>query len=84
MDDKSRKNLKEKLLKITNIESIRAFSEATGIPNTTIVTALKNGVGGMAVEKVIAICEKLNIDVKTFEPLPDAAINATLSHNETY
>ena len=37
----------------------------------------------MAVEKVIAICEKLNIDVKTFEPLPDASINATLSHNET-
>ena len=80
VDDKS-----EKLKKIikSQYRSIRAFSEATGIPNTTIVTALKNGVGGMAVEKVIAICEKLNIDVKTFEPLPDAAINATLNHNET-
>ena len=52
VDDKS-----EKLKKIikSQYRSIRAFSEATGIPNTTIVTALKNGVGGMAVEKVIEI-----------------------------
>ncbi len=61
----------EKLKSIikTQYKSIRSFSEAVGIPNTTLVTALKNGIGGMSVEKVILICEKLNIDVKTFDPI---------------
>ena len=67
MDEKS-----EKLRNIikSQYKSIRSFSESIGIPNTTLVTALKNGIGGMAVEKVITICEKLSIDVKTFDPLP--------------
>lgn len=65
LDEKS-----EKLKKIikTKYKSIRAFADDVGIPNTTLVTALNNGIGGMAVEKVIAICEKLEIDIKTFDP----------------
>lgn len=67
----------EKSLKLKNIiksqyKSIRAFADKVGIPNTTLVTALNNGIGGMAVEKVILICECLNIDVKTFEPISDS------------
>lgn len=79
MDEKS-----EKLKNIikSQYRSIRAFSEATGIPNTTIATALKKGIGGTAVETVIAICEKLNIDVKTFEPLPDSKIKSDLTYAE--
>ena len=51
----------EKSEKLKNIiksqyRSIRAFSEATGIPNTTIATALKKGIGGTAVETVVTIC----------------------------
>lgn len=66
MDNKS-----EKLKNIIKSQypSIRSFADAVGIPYTTLVTALKNGIGGMAVEKVILICEKLNIDVKTFDPI---------------
>ena len=60
MDSKS-----EKLKNIIKSQypSIRSFADAVGIPYTTLVTALKNGIGGMAVEKVILICEKLNIDI---------------------
>lgn len=63
-------------------KSIRAFSEIVGIPNTTIITALNNGIGGMAVEKVILICDKLNIDVKTFEPLTSMSIESLDSVEE--
>ena len=64
-------------------KSIRAFSEIVGIPNTTIITALNNGIGGMAVEKVILICDKLNIDVKTFEPLTSMSIESLDSVEES-
>lgn len=49
--------------------SIREFSKIVGIPSTTLTTALDKGIGGMAVDRVIKICEVLDIDVKTFEPL---------------
>lgn len=65
MDEKS---LKLRCIIKSQYKSIRAFADAVGIPNTTLVTALNNGIGGMAVEKVIQICDKLGIDVKTFEP----------------
>lgn len=66
MDSKS-----EKLKNIIKSQypSIRSFADAVGIPYTTLVTALKNGIGGMAVEKVILICEKLNIDIQTFDSI---------------
>lgn len=64
--DKSQK-LKEQIL--SKYRSIREFSKKVGIPNSTLVTALDSGVGGMAVDKVVLICEELGIDIKTFEPL---------------
>lgn len=64
-----KKSLKLKNVIKSQYKSIRSFADAVGIPNTTLVTALKNGIGGMAVEKVILICDKLNVDVKTFDPL---------------
>lgn len=69
--DKSKK-LKEQIL--SKYRSIREFSKKVGIPNSTLVTALDAGIGGMSVDKVIIICEDLGIDVKTFEPIQTETI----------
>ncbi len=42
-------------------KSIRQFSESIGIPQSTIVSALKNGIGGTAFDTVVKICETLNV-----------------------
>ena len=44
-------------------KSVRRFAEEMGIPQTTIVSALKNGIGGTAYDTVVKICEKLNIEL---------------------
>lgn len=49
--------------------SIRAFSKEVGIPNGTIISALNNGIDGMAYSKVIRICDCLQVDYVTFEPV---------------
>lgn len=43
-------------------KSVRKFSQETDIPQTTISSALKNGVSGTAYGTVVRICEKLNIE----------------------
>ena len=48
---------------------MQKFAEAVGIPKTTLATGLKNGVGGMAFDKVIAMCIALELDPITFEPV---------------
>jgi hypothetical protein len=45
-------------------KNIRKFSEATGIPYSTIKSGLKRGVGGMAVETVIKMCDALSISAE--------------------
>lgn len=63
---------KEEKLKRAIIEqygSIRSFSKEVSIPSSTITSALDKGIGGMSVDKVIAICDKLNLDIKTFDVL---------------
>lgn len=64
-------NKTEKLKDIilNNYSSIREFARIVGIPSTTLTSALDKDIGGMAVDRVIKICEVLNIDIKTFEPL---------------
>lgn len=62
--------------------SIREFAKVVEIPSTTLTSALDKGIGGMAIDRVIKICEFLNIDVKTFEPLKESAMNDNLSDNE--
>lgn len=47
-------------------KSIRQFSIATQIPQTTIVSAIKNGVCGTAYETVIKICEHLRIELVNY------------------
>lgn len=62
-------------------KSVRAFSEATGIPYSTIDSILKRGIGGSSVSNVIKICRALEIDadalgegeLKFRDEMPDAA-----------
>lgn len=54
---------------LNNYVSINEFAKIAGIPTTTLVSALNKNIGGMAVDRVIKICEILNIDIKTFDPL---------------
>lgn len=67
MDSKSEK-IKSEILK--KYPSVRAFARETGIPNGTIVSALNNGIDGMAWAKVNQICFYLGLDGTTLEPLP--------------
>lgn len=68
MDSKSEK-IKSEILK--KYPSVRAFARETGIPNGTIVSALNNGIDGMAWSKVNQICSYLNLDPATLEPLEE-------------
>ena len=49
--------------------SVRAFAKACGIPHGTIVSALNNGIDGMAYGKVKKICDTLQLDLNSFEPI---------------
>ena len=60
-------HLKDIILK--KYPSVRAFANAAGIPYGTIVSALNNGIEGMSYGKVKVICDCLNIDCGTFEPI---------------
>lgn len=62
---------------LENYKSIREFSKVVNIPNSTIVSAIDNGIGGMAVDKVIKICEALHLDVKTFDKAPISKYDLT-------
>lgn len=68
MDTKS-EVLKSEILK--KYKSIRAFAKEAGIPHGTIVSALNNGIDGMAWGKVTRICECLNLDPITLSPKND-------------
>lgn len=47
----------------TKYSSTRKFSEDLGIPQTTIVSALKNGIGGTAFTTVSKMCAALDIKI---------------------
>lgn len=49
--------------------SVRKFSIAVGIPQSTIVSALHNGVGGTSYNTVLKICRKLGINCYEYSPL---------------
>ena len=63
----------EKLKKIilNKYSSIREFSKVVGIPSTTLTSSLDRGIGGMGLDRIIKICDTLNIDIRTFEPLEE-------------
>ena len=48
-------------------KSIRKFSDVTGIAQTTIVSALKKGIGGTAYDTVVKICTHLNIGLVNYD-----------------
>lgn len=48
-------------------KSIRRFSMSSGIPQTTIVSAIKSGVGGTAYETVVKICSLLHIELVNYD-----------------
>ena len=50
-------------------KSVRKFSIAVGIPQSTIVSALHNGVGGTSYDTVLKICRKLSINLYEYSPL---------------
>lgn len=50
-------------------ESTRAFSRACDIPHGTLVSALNNGIESMSYGRVKKICECLDLDLNSFEPL---------------
>lgn len=77
------KTKKLKHIILSKYSSIREFSKIVEIPSTTLTSALDKGIGGMAVDRIIKICEVLNIDVKTFEPLKNTSKNNNLSQEET-
>ncbi len=52
-----KKNIKSKY------SSTRKFAEELGIPQTTIVSAVKNGVGGTAFTTVCKMCKALDIKI---------------------
>ncbi len=47
-------------------KSVRKFAEIIGIPQTTLVSALKNGIKGTAYETVLKICQKLGIELVNY------------------
>lgn len=52
-----------KLIK-DKFKSVRQFSFETGIPYTTIKSGLAKGIGGMAIDTVIKMCDALGITVE--------------------
>jgi hypothetical protein len=72
------RTMKNVLLKkaiLAKYESVRAFGKAIGVPPSTIQSAIDNNtIGKMAVDTIIKMCEDLRIDVKTFEPIDERAV----------
>lgn len=77
------KTEKLKHIILSKYNSVREFSKVVEIPSTTLSSALDKGIGGMAVDRIIKICDVLNIDIKTFEPLEIISQNNNLSQEET-
>ena len=52
-------------------KSVRQFSLALGIPQTTIASTLKNGISGTAYATVVKMCEALDIKLVNYDtPIP--------------
>ncbi len=77
------KTEKLKNIILSRYGSIREFSKIVGIPSTTLTSALDRDIGGMAVDRVIKICDVLDLDVKTFEPLDTHSKESILSKEES-
>ena len=68
METVSDKTTKIKELIEQQYPSVRAFAKESGMPHGTLVSGLRNGIEGMAYERVLRICECLGVDAVTLEP----------------
>ncbi|NSB16493.1 helix-turn-helix transcriptional regulator [Clostridium beijerinckii] len=81
-DVKSFRTKKLKSIILSKFGSISEFAKIVDIPSTTLISALDKGIGGMAIDRIIKICDALNIDIKTFDPIIEST-NNNLSDDET-
>lgn len=54
---------------LAQYKSVRQFAVKTGIPYSTLVTALDRGIEGMGYETVIRMCDTLSLNPVDFQPL---------------
>ena len=47
-------------------KTVRSFSQQIGIPQTTVSSILKNGVGGTGYETIVKICKTLDIGIVNY------------------
>ena len=48
-------------------KTVRSFSQQIGIPQTTISSILKNGVGGTGYDTIVKICKELNVEIVNYD-----------------
>lgn len=65
-----RTEILKKLINETGL-SMRAFSEKTNIPNTTLHSMLNRGIGNASVDNVIKVCKSLEITVEQLEEMAE-------------
>lgn len=69
----------ERLIKESGY-SVRSFAQKCGIPESTLYTILKKGVGRASVDNIIIICKNLGITVEELESMAkgySAAVETT-------
>lgn len=66
MDERSEKL---KAIILQQYPSVRMFAQEVGIAHGTLVSALRNGIDGMAWGRLNQICQKLHVDPVTLEPI---------------
>lgn len=60
----------ERLIKESGY-TIRAFAKKCGIPESTLYTILKNGVGRASIDNILIICKNLGIKVEDLEAMAE-------------
>lgn len=61
--------------------SVRSFAQKCGIPESTLYTILKKGVGRASVDNIIIICQNLGI---TIEELENMASGKSIKNEPSY
>ena len=59
---------KLKALIITEYGTVKRFAEVSNIPASTLTSSFSRGIANMPIERMIKICDILDVDVKTLEP----------------
>lgn len=66
-------------------QSIKEFASSIGIPYTTLLGMLKNGLGGAAIDNVVRVCEGLEISVDELQRASELTLEKEpfgLTHQE--